>query len=345
MPYAASSSDSAGRRAHVPAHRGLGQLAVDRQRAAGERRVADVAEQQVGVGDRRLLVALAVAGRTRHRARAARAHAQRTAGIERRDAAAAGADFRDVDHRNAQQVTVAAHQPAADRHRRADLVFGAAQDLAALDDRRLGRGAAHVERDHVRVAACARHPLRGDDARRRARLDDRHRPRRGRRRADQAAVRLHDQDRRAHVALGQRPAQPVEVARDQRRDIGVDDRGAGALELQHLRQHVRRQRYVDRGQPLAQPRADRAFVRRRCDRRAGSRRRPLRRRPPAARRSPCRRRPCRAASARRPAHPAARARRGAPRARPAARASSSRDRRPAECGCGAARARRESPRS
>ena len=83
---------------------------------------------------------------------------------------------------------------------------------------------------------------------------------RRRRRADQAAVRLHHQDRRAHVALGQRAAQPIEVARDQRRDVRVDHRRAGALELEHLGQHVRRQRHVHARQPLAQPRADRALV-------------------------------------------------------------------------------------
>ena len=60
---------------------------------------AEVAEEQVGVGHRRLLAAAAVGGRARVGARRARPDAQRAARVGPRDRAAAGADGVDVDHR------------------------------------------------------------------------------------------------------------------------------------------------------------------------------------------------------------------------------------------------------
>ena len=58
------------------------------------------------------------------------------------------------------------------------------------------------------------------------------------------------------------PTQTIEVARDQWRDIRIDDGRAGALELEHLGQHVARQGHEHAGQALANVCADGALVRR-----------------------------------------------------------------------------------
>ena len=60
-------------------------------------------ERHRGVGHGRLAAALAVAGRSRQRARAAWADAQEAAGVDERDRAAAGSDRADVDPRRLQR--------------------------------------------------------------------------------------------------------------------------------------------------------------------------------------------------------------------------------------------------
>ena len=56
---------------------------------------------------------MAVAGGPRNGARTSRPDSQRPAGIDRGDAASAGADLGNVNDGNSQQVAVAAHQAAA----------------------------------------------------------------------------------------------------------------------------------------------------------------------------------------------------------------------------------------
>src|SRR6185295_19001528 len=98
-----------------------------------ERRV-EPSEREVRVGDRGLRAAAAVAGGTGPRTGAARAHAQRAAGVDPRLAAAAGADLAQIDHRRADRIASAA--PLAQRrHRlRADLDLRRQAKLAVLDE-------------------------------------------------------------------------------------------------------------------------------------------------------------------------------------------------------------------
>ena len=231
-----------GRAADVPQYRVFREIAPDAERAARQRVFVQIAEHQIRVGHGRPFVAASITGRPRHRPGAARPDAQRTAGIHGGNAAAASADFRNINHRYAQRVAVAAHQTAAGRDRAADFVFGRAQHFAVFNDRGLGRGAAHVERDHVAVAAGLRDLCRGNNAGGRAGLDDGDRAFRRETGTDESAVRLHHQYRRGNAAAAQPLAQAVEVGGDQRRDVRVDHGGAGALVLEHFRQHLVRQR-------------------------------------------------------------------------------------------------------
>src|SRR5260370_8073256 len=57
----------------------------------------DIAEQNIGVGDGRLVAAAAVAGRARHRAGAVRPDLEQIQSVARRDAPTAGADLDHLD--------------------------------------------------------------------------------------------------------------------------------------------------------------------------------------------------------------------------------------------------------
>ena len=98
IPAAVSSGSSPSAAASAPTA-ARGRVGVERD-AAGEARVGgEVAEQQVGVGHRRLGAAAAVTGGPGLGAGRARADPQRAAGVAPADRAAAGADRVDVDHR------------------------------------------------------------------------------------------------------------------------------------------------------------------------------------------------------------------------------------------------------
>ena len=69
-----------------------------------------------------------------------------------------------------------------------------------------------------------------------------------------AAVRLHDQDRRADAEPAQLRLEAPEVAAHDRHDVGVRHRRARPLELAHLGQDLRGEGQQDAGRPLADDR-------------------------------------------------------------------------------------------
>ena len=110
---------------------------------------------------------------------------------------------------------------------------------AVLDQRHVGRGAAHVEGDDVgrsRTSAAdlhgahhagggsREHRAHGLLARRRKRHDP--------------TVRLGDVARAAQTCRIEPRAEPLDVARHDRAEVGVDDGGRKALELAELRRHL-----------------------------------------------------------------------------------------------------------
>ena len=107
-----------------PVREGLsGRLRLDRHRAAGQGIRVQIAESDIGIGHGRLGAAGVVADRAWRGTGTLRADLERTCRIDRDEAAAAGADFRDVDDRQLQGVATALHQPARQRNATADLVF------------------------------------------------------------------------------------------------------------------------------------------------------------------------------------------------------------------------------
>ena len=135
---AAAVGVEAERRADMRRDGALGGLDIERLQLAAERaRRVDAAEHDLGIGQRRPRVALAVADRPGHRARAFRADLQEAAAIDRGDRAAARADGRDLDHRRADD------QAEVDGGLRRD------RDLAARDHRDVERRAAEIAGDEI----------------------------------------------------------------------------------------------------------------------------------------------------------------------------------------------------
>ena len=150
----------------------------------------EVAEQQVGVGDRRRRASCAVAGRPGLGARAVGADAQQAERIDPGDAAAAGADLDEVHRRRLEKQAAAFLEASHARH----LELGGARRLAAGDQRDLGGRAAHVEGENVGRAEPLGE-MRGDrDAGSGPGLDQPHRELAGEIEAQRAAAGAHHEE-------------------------------------------------------------------------------------------------------------------------------------------------------
>ena len=205
-----------------------------------------VAEQEVGVGDRGLGAAAAVAGGPGVRPGRLRPGAKRAARVEPADRAAAGPDGVDVDHRQLD-------------HPAADLARVGAPHPAVLDHADVARGAAHVEPDRVPVRGERRQQAGADRAAGGARE---HAPgsRPGGLRGGRHAAGGPHHQRLRQAALGAGRGEPPQVAAEQGRQVGVDDGGRAALVLAKLRQHLVRDRDVEARELGAQALGDRALV-------------------------------------------------------------------------------------
>ena len=103
-------------------------------------------QDDVGVGDCRVVITAIVASRPRIGASTARPDLEQTATVDERDRAAAGADRVDVEHRSFDRIPVDDRFPGEPR-------------LAALQQRDIGRCAAHIESDDVALAGKTRRDL------------------------------------------------------------------------------------------------------------------------------------------------------------------------------------------
>ena len=231
---------------------------IDGEIAAKQRALVEVAEQQVAVGHRGLGPAAAVADGAGVGAGAPGADAQGPSAVHPGDGAAAGGHLGEIDDRHADRVAGAVH-PAVGAGAAADLVLRRRLVLAVADQARLGGGAAHVEGNEVGAAGLPGHQRCRDDAGRRARFDGHGRHRHGLGSLQDAAVRCHHVERRQ--LLGTRgPFQALQIRREDRADVGAHGRGAGALVLLDLGQHLAGEVDRDAGQGGAQASAQPALV-------------------------------------------------------------------------------------
>ena len=190
--------------------------------AAEEAVGAEPAEHQVGVGDGRLGAAEAVADRPRRRAGRFRAYSQCVADLDAGDAAAAGADLLDVDHRHLHRQ---AGGIAADQRRAGH------QHVAFVDHAGLGGGAAHVEGDGVGNVDGIAQRLGADDAGGGAGFQHADAGLPGVADVEQPAGRLHDQEIAGETRVFEMRFHLGEVALHARADIGVGRGGRSALVL------------------------------------------------------------------------------------------------------------------
>ena len=102
------------------------------------------------VGNRGISAAVPVTGRSWARARALRADPQRTAAVDPRNRAAAGADGMNTEHRQADEAAV---EPG----------FGARFRRPVADQRHVVARAAHVDANHIAHAATFADTHRGRD--------------------------------------------------------------------------------------------------------------------------------------------------------------------------------------
>ena len=201
-----------------------------------------VAQQHIGIGYRSVLAAQPVAGGARVGAGAQRPDAQGAAAVHGGDATAASADLCQVNGRDAQDVAAAAQQPVADADAAADLVFRCLEHLTVLDDGGLGGGATHVQGHqvgHLEATSQVEGPHHAGCG---AGLDAVDRALHGDAGGGEAAVGLHDGQGHGDSHLLQPLDQQAKVTLHHRADVAVDDGGAGALVLLHLRQQVGGQR-------------------------------------------------------------------------------------------------------
>ena len=236
----------------------FGRIAVERHAAAEEEARIVIAEHQIGVGHGRLAAAAAIAGRARIGARRMRADAQKPDLVDRRDRAAAGADLDHVDHRRLDRQARALLEAVHARR----FHLGRDGGMSVLDQAGLGRGAAHVERNHIPLAGKLAEEGRGEAAARRARFEETDREGARGLGRNEAAGRMHQPQRAAEAALPQLALEAAHIEVHQRLHEGIGAGGDEALILAELGHHLARQRHGDLGIERADRLARRPLMRR-----------------------------------------------------------------------------------
>ena len=184
----------------------------------------DVAQNQVGVGHRRI-VAATVAGRPRVGASARRADAQQAERVDLCDRSAAGTDAGDVDHLDGDALVVFP-------------MLGRRRDLALVDQANVETGAPHVDREQMLLAQVASE-IHGSRRRGcRSRMQQKHRTTHALRNVLHQPVGEHHQEGAAESRLLQHAFERSQVAGDRRADIGADGRGVEPFELAPDRQRL-----------------------------------------------------------------------------------------------------------
>ncbi len=185
-------------------------------------------EDQMAVGDGRLLAAEAEAGGARSRAGALRPDAEGTHLVDPRDRAAARTDRGHIHGRGEDG------QPG-------DLGLGALLDATTLDDRHVVGRASHVGADRVGMPEPTSERGDSDHAAGRPGREGPHRQLERPIRAHHAAVRLHHADRSPHAGGRESLAEGSQVRLEQRLDVRVDHRGGRPLVLVPFGRDRRRQ--------------------------------------------------------------------------------------------------------
>ena len=202
-------------------------------------------EQKIGVSDRGLGAAEAVAGRPGRSTGAARPDAQRAGAVHVSNGAAARADRLHGGHRQPHRVA-------------AELALRGGLGDAVGDEADVGGGAAHVEGERALNTECRRDVRGGGDPGRRAGRRQRQRPCPRRLHRHHAAGGVQQVQRGARGRKAEALVQLVYIRGGERHHGGVEHGRAGALVLAELGVDVARHAHV--GEVPLQMRAQRPLV-------------------------------------------------------------------------------------
>ena len=206
-----------------------------------------MAKHEMRVGHRRLLASRAVTGRSGHCAGTGGTDGQRTV-RQPRNRAATRTDGHHVHHRQRQRPL-------------ADPPVLREPDLPAAKQADVRTGAADIDRDDVANAASRGCIARTNDAGGRTGQHRENRCLADRGRSGDAAVRLHQQQRRCDVGIGQAALQTVHIGGDGGHHAGIHDRGQAALVFAHDGQHIHRRGHRHVRQCITQHRRHAPLVR------------------------------------------------------------------------------------
>jgi hypothetical protein len=195
----------------------------------------DHAKSDVRIGYGRALAAAAVAGGARLRGRALGANGDALHRVDMGDRTATGADLDHLDHGDANRQAGAFQEARG----AIDLEHARGLGLVFLDQADLGRGAAHVEGEHLALAETRRDLRREDRAAGGTGFDEAHRKAPRRLDRGDAAAGRDEIDGAAELLDLQGIGHAGEIAVDQWLHIGVRDRGGRALIFADLRTHGR----------------------------------------------------------------------------------------------------------
>ena len=217
------------------------------QRASREVFWPYLAQHHIGIRDRRVPPVPAIAGRARLGAGALGPNLDAPEAVHRRDGTAAGPDFHHFDDGNAHGQPRSFLESIGAAH----LELPGQLGLGPVDQADLGRGAAHIEGQHLVQPAPGRDVRRQYRPAGRTRLDqpDRKAGRGGK--IGQAAAGRHQQDRAMHPTRDQLAFEALQIRRHQRLHIGIGTGCRQPLELADLRAHLAGEGYRYARQPLS----------------------------------------------------------------------------------------------
>ena len=242
MPWAASTRVHAQRLGAVLFDGALRGRWVEGDFAAEEIARVEPSQYEVGVGDRGLRPALAIASWPGIGSGALGPDPQDAAGIYPGDGPATCADFHEVDYWRANWIASAASRPDARLRRRPDLVVLGHAGCAALDQPGFGGRPAHVEGNHLVVAPRLPQMRRCNHPGGRTGLDHVHRLLPRRCKGVHSAAALHYEQLSGDTGLCQSIFDPLQIARDYWADAAIDYGRAGPQVLAELRGNFRRER-------------------------------------------------------------------------------------------------------
>src|ERR1700733_3883228 len=166
---------------------------VKRHLPTQEKSGAQSSQDNVGIGDRRLLSAISVTNRTRISTRTMRTHSQNSAGINPCNAAASGTNLYQIYYGSADRITASAKLADSGKRARAYFVLLSDPGASLQNETDFCRGSPHVKRNDILVPKGTGNKTRYDNPGCRSRFDHVYGLFRSSFKAEDATIGLHDQ--------------------------------------------------------------------------------------------------------------------------------------------------------